>query len=85
MNLRRCPVQLCKHRMPRHLFCCHDCWRALPTWLCNAIRQERDLCRLDGAAHSQKLQELRDQAVKILSDRNRERFAKPQGEQLALI
>jgi hypothetical protein len=81
---RRCPTQLCKHRVMPGCMVCRPCWTALPTWLRRAITEERDNCRLSGIKHSQELHALRDQAVQLLSDRNRDRFAKPQGVQLPL-
>ena len=80
----RCPVHLCKgRRAVGHLFC-RNCWSALPAWLRDAIGDERADCRASRIQHSQKLLELRDQATTMLSTRNQQRFARPQGEQLAL-
>jgi hypothetical protein len=85
MILKRCPTQLCKHRIQRRFICCHDCWDKLPTGLRQAILNEIDECKAGRVEHTQELLALRSQAIDILSRGNRERFAKPQGEQLGLL
>jgi hypothetical protein len=49
------------------------------------IVNELDSCRQARIEHSQELLALRTEAIDFLSRDNAERFAKPQGEQLALI
>lgn len=85
MIFLRCPVQLCGGRRMRHHLTCKECWKRLPRWLRDAIAAERDSCRQQRLEHTQELLALRDQAVAVLSDRNRRRFEKPKAAQLALI
>jgi hypothetical protein len=85
VTLMRCPVQLCNGRRPRHHLVCKICWQQSPGWIRSAILAERDECRAAMTSHTQKLLELRDKLIAILSQRNRSRFAKPQGTQLPLL
>ncbi len=84
MILKRCPTQLCHHRIPPRFVCCRDCWKKLPAGMRIAILTETDNCRAAGIDHSQELLALRDQAIEYLSRRNRERFGRPRGVQLRL-
>jgi hypothetical protein len=82
--LKRCPAQLCKHRIQPRFICCRDCWDKLPRGLRQAILNEIDECKVARIEHTQELLALRSQAIDFLSRGNRERFAKPQGTQLPL-
>lgn len=84
MILPRCQVQLCGGRRRHAHFCCKRCWERLPRWLRDAIAAERWNCREARVAHSQELHALRDKAIELLSERNRERFEKQAAVQLAL-
>jgi hypothetical protein len=46
---------------------CDTCWSAIPGWLRRYIAQEKDACRLAKTAHSDRLLQLRDMAIKELA------------------
>lgn len=85
IRFQRCPVKLCGGpRRMGHLLC-GKCWGRLPRGLRDRIIEELHNCRESRIAHSQELHALRGEAIELLSSANRERYAKPQGEQLVLV
>jgi hypothetical protein len=65
----------CRATRPSWQFFCDACWKAIPGWLRVQIAREKEACRAAHTAHTQRLLELRDMAVKELEKPREEREA----------